>query len=383
MIHGVELQRGRAVWYRNRYVRTPLLDTPDKPRMNEDGSFDRTLSCANTHVIRHGGRILALEEGSFPFELTPELETIGAHDFGGRLHTAMTAHPRICPVTGELLFFGYGSVPPYLVYHRVSAEGELVQSEEIDVKGPTMMHDWNITRNHVVFMDLPVIIDLAAAAEGGMPIRWSDDYGARLGVMPREGSNEDVVWYEVDPCYVFHPMNSYEDGDRIVLDVARFEKLAFGPEDGDGTPAVLHRWTIDTAKGTVSGQPLDDRAADFPRVQDGKVGLKHRYGYMAGLGAGPETLGASLYKYDLEKNSSQTHDLGGCQSGEPVFAQSSDGDGEDEGWILTFSYDPTRDKSDLIIVDATDFEKKPVARIHMPTRVPFGFHGSWVPDTTD
>jgi carotenoid cleavage dioxygenase-like enzyme len=380
MVHGVELQGGKATWYRNRYVKTPLLENPDKPRIGPDGVIDRHLSCANTHVISHGGKILALEEGSFPFELTKELETVGAHDFGGKLESAMTAHPRICPETGELLFFGYSQLPPYLVYHRVSPDGKLVQSEEIDVKGPTMMHDWNITRNHVIFMDLPMVFDLALAAKGSMPIRWSDDYGARLGVMPRNGTNADVVWHEIDPCYVFHPMNAYEDGDDIVLDVARFEKLAFGPEDGEGTPAKLHRWTIDTAKGAVSGEPLDDRAADFPRVQDGVVGLKHRYGYMAGLDAEVGSLGASLYKYDLEKNSSQEHDLRGCQAGEPVFAQSSDGDGEDEGWILTFSYDPTRDKSDLLIIDAQDFDKPPVARIHMPTRVPFGFHGSWIAD---
>ena len=381
MIHGVELQNGKAVWYRNRYVRTPLLEKPDAPRFGADGSIDRTLSCANTHVISHGGRILALEEGSFPFEVTKELETVGPYDFGGKLKSAMTAHPRICPETGELLFFGYGQLPPYLVYHRVAADGTLVQSEEIDVKGPTMMHDWNVTRNHVIFMDLPMVFDMEAAAKGGMPIAWSDDYGARLGVMPRDGTNDDVVWYEIDPCYVFHPMNAYEDGDKIVLDVSRFEKLSMGLGDDDGgTPPILHRWIIDSKAGRVSEQALDDRPADFPRVHDRVVGVKHRYGYMAGLGTGPESLGATLYKYDLETGSSSTHELGGCQAGEPVFAAAPGALGEDEGWILTFAYDPTRDSSDLLIIDASRFDQPPVARVHMPQRVPFGFHGSWIPD---
>ena len=105
MVHGVELQGGKATWYRNRYVQTPLLLDPDGLRAGEDGVVDRERSCANTHVISHGGKILALEEGSFPFELTKELETVGSHDFDGKLNTAMTAHPRICPETGELLFF--------------------------------------------------------------------------------------------------------------------------------------------------------------------------------------------------------------------------------------------------------------------------------------
>ncbi|MFP6624666.1 MAG: carotenoid oxygenase family protein [Myxococcota bacterium] len=380
MVHGVELQSGKATWYRNRYVQTPLLLDPDGLRTGEDGFTDRERSCANTHVISHGGKILALEEGSFPFELTKELETVGAHDYAGKLDTAMTAHPRICPETGELLFFGYGQVKPYLVYYRVAADGTCVQREEIDVKGPTMMHDWNVTRNHVIFMDLPMVFDAEAAAQGGMPIRWSDDYGARLGVMPRNGTNDDVVWHEIDPCYVFHPMNSYEDGDRIILDVARFEKLAFGPQDGEGTPAMLHRWVIDTKTGRVANEPLDDSPADFPRVNDRVVGLEHRYGYMAGMGDGAETLGATLLKYDLQTGKRQRHDLNGCQSGEPVLAASPGASGEDEGWVMTFAYDPATDKSDLILIDATDFEKPPVARIHLPTRVPFGFHGSWIPD---
>jgi len=381
MIHGVALRDGKALWYRNRYVQTPLLSNPDGQRFAADGTINRELSCANTHVIRHGGKVLALEEGSFPFELSDELETIGAYDFGGKLTSAMTAHPRICPETGELLFFGYGQFPPYLVYYRVAKDGTLVQREEIDVKGPTMMHDWNVTRNHVIFMDLPMVFDLGLAASGGMPIAWSDDYGARLGVMPRNGSNADVVWYEIDPCYVFHPVNSYEDGNKIVLDVCRFEKLSMGLADGDGSPPLLHRWIIDQETGKVSEEPLDDRPTDFPRVHDRVVGLKHRYGYVAGLGAGPETLGASLRKHDFDSGSCVTHELGnGCQAGEPVFAESPGAAGEDEGWILSFVYDAARDASDLVIIDATNFDAPPVARIHMPTRVPFGFHGSWLAD---
>ena len=380
MIHGVRLVNGRAVWYRNRYVRTTLFADSNAAAINPDGSTDLRASLANTHVVAHAGKILALEEGHLPWILSPELDTVGPHDFGGKLRTAMTAHPRICPVTGELLFFGYGALPPYLTYHRVAADGTLVQSEEITVKGPTMMHDWNVTRNFVVFMDLPMIFDLSLLANGGIPIRWSDDYGARLGVMPRNGSDKDVVWYEIDPCYVFHPMNSYEEGDTIVLDVARFQKLAFSPQDGDGTPAMLHRWTIDRKTGKVREQPLDDRPADFPRVADEKVGLKHRFGYMTALGNdGMSEFGGELLKYDLQTGKSQSLRFGpGCGAGEAVFARA--GVGEDEGYLLTFVYDPARNASDLVIIDAQEFEKGPVARVHLPRRVPYGFHGSWIAD---
>jgi carotenoid cleavage dioxygenase len=380
MVHGVRLVDGRAVWYRNRYVRTPLLADPSAADFRPDGTTDMTASLANTHVIRHAGRILALEEGHFPWIVSPELETIGPHDFGGRLRTAMTAHPRVCPVTGELLFFGYSPLPPYLTYHRVAADGTLVQSEEITVQGPTMMHDWNVTRNHVVFMDLPMVFDLSLLAQGGIPIRWAEDYGARLGVMPREGSDKDVVWYEVEPSYVFHPMNAYEEGDTIVLDVARYRKLAFSPADGEGTPARLHRWVIDRKAGRVREQPLDDRAAEFPRIADDRVGLKHRYGYMAGIGSEADmfTIG-QLLKYDLSNGHCEAWQLPqGNGAGEPVFVRA--GRGEDEGYVLTFVYDAARGASDLVILDAHEFAKGPIASVHLPRRVPYGFHGSWIAD---
>ncbi len=152
---------------------------------------------------------------------------------------------------------------PYLTYLRVSAGGELVQVENITVGGPTMMHDFNVTENNAVFMDLPAVFDLELAMRGEMPIRWSDDYPARLGVMPRTGTDADVVWYDIDPCYVFHPMNAYEDDDKIVIDVARLDHIwRDGPMDFP-EPA-LHRWTIDTASGKVSDEQIDDRARRVP-----------------------------------------------------------------------------------------------------------------------
>jgi carotenoid cleavage dioxygenase len=331
-------------------------------------------------VISHGGKILALEEGSFPFELTKDLETIGPHDFDGRLDTAMTAHPRVCPETGELLFFGAPSREAVITYYRVTPDGKVAQREEIKVKGSTMMHDWNITRNHVIFMDLPMVFDPDALGQGLIPVRWSDDYGARLGVMPRDGTNDDVTWYEVDPCYVFHPMNAYEEGEKIILDVARFQKLAFSPEDGEGSPPILHRWTIDQATGKVSCEQMADQPGEFPRVHDRVVGLKHRYGYMLGMGQGEDGLGMCLRKHDVETGNTVTHELGdGRQAGEPVFAPCPGAPGEDEGWVITYVYDAATDKSDLVIIDASNFAAPPVARIHMKTRVPAGFHGSWVP----
>ena len=382
MLHGVELRDARATWYRNRWVRTRAF-VEDAPARSPEGVRDLTVAVANTHVIAHAGRIFALVETSFPTEVTPELDTRGGFDFGGRLTTGMTAHPKLCPRTGELHFFGYGYMPPFLTYHRADAQGQLVQSEVIAVPGPTMIHDFAITERHVVFMDLPVVFDLELALAGRMPYRWSDDHGARLGVMPRGGTNADVRWFGIAPCYVFHPLNAFEDGEALVLDAVRYDEL-WRPGVSGFAEARLHRWRIDLTAGGVREDALDDRVIEFPRCDDRRVGLPNRYGYAVDTGRGADAnSGTALIKYDLRTGRSSSHDFGAHRiPGEGVFVPASSGAGEDEGWVLTYVYDGGRDVSDLVILDAADFGAKPVATIALPRRVPFGFHGSWIPDST-
>jgi carotenoid cleavage dioxygenase len=382
MLHAVMLDGGQAR-YRNRYVRTPYYEN-DLNLMS--GMFDPAASPANTSIIRHAGKWLALEEQHLPWSVSPELETLGAHDFGGKLKGAMTAHPRVCPETGELLFFGYQLArAPYLTYYRADAAGELVEAQPIDIPNPVMMHDWNITRNHVVFMDLPVVFDLKAAMRGDPPLAFRREAGARLGVMKRNDAGGHVRWFEIEPCYVFHPVNAYEDGGAIVIHVCRQKHaMAGGFQElygGEATAGRLWKWTIDLAAGTVREEQVDNAPCDFPRVADHLVGQQARWGYLGSLDdqAPSLTLGRYLHKYDLGSGARTTRDLGEhAHMSEPVFIPREGGRDEDDGWVVAIRHDEGRDESSLVILNAQDFDGAPAAEVILPRRVPYGAHGAWM-----
>jgi carotenoid cleavage dioxygenase-like enzyme len=384
MIHAITLGGSNALGYRNRWVRTRSLADklgtvpPKGPREPIDGP-------ANTHVIRHAGSTLALAESGFPHALSRDLARARVHDFDGQLASPMAAHPKVDPVSGELIFFGcdvFG--PPYLRYHVVDGAGSLVRSEEIDVPRATLMHDFGVTATRVVFLDLPVLFDLELAAAGRpVPYRWMPEAGARVGVMPRSGGRADVRWIGIDPVYALHVLNAYDADDSVVMDVVRYDAFldrAPGEAVASGAP-TLARWTIDLAGGRVSEDRLDDFPVDFPRIDDAVAGRRHRYGYCTRLGPQADAPAQSgLVKYDLQRDEATRFEPGEHRSAsEPVFVRAVDGRAEDEGWVLSVVFDPARGASDLVILDGTSFAGPPVATVHLPARVPNGLHGSWVP----
>ena len=382
MVHGIRIRGGQAEWYRNRWVRSAevagALGEPVRPGPVHAGMD----FAANTNVIGHAGQTLAIVEGGGrPYELTYELDTIGPSDLGGTLPGGYTAHPKRDPASGELhavsYFWGWGSKVQYTV---VDTGGLVRKVVDIDVGGPVSIHDMSLTERFAVIYDLPVVFDTEAAMAGAsFPYRWDPDYRARVGLLPRDGGAEDVSWIDVEPCYVFHPMNAYDDGDQVVLDVVRharmFDSHRLGPDEG---PPTLERWTVDLAAGKVVEERLDDRGQEFPRVDERLVGRRHRYGY-AGAFLEHES---ALLKHDLDRRTSEVRPLrSGGGSSEAVFVPSSPDAAEDDGWVLSLVYDADRDTSDLLVLNAGDFTGEPQAVVHLPQRVPFGFHGNWVPDS--
>ncbi|MBI3302120.1 MAG: carotenoid oxygenase family protein [Deltaproteobacteria bacterium] len=396
MIHAFTIRDGKAR-YRNRWVRTERFKLEREAGealfggLNDMNATDPRVmgifpNAANTNIIVHAGKLLALWEAGPPHELDPHtLDTIGPYDFAGKLVGPMTAHPKIDPETGELLFFGYSPFPPYLRYHVASADGQLVRSEEIDVPVPTMMHDFITTRDHVIFMVCPATFRFENLTSG-VPIRWEPELGTKIGVMPRNGGSADVIWFETDPCYVFHPMNAYTENGRVIADVCRFDRLPLfdGDEKAEGfekgTVALLTRWTLDLAGGTVKEERMDDSPSEFPRLDERYTGLRYRHGYASGRMGSPINGGFfnAIVHYDHKAGGRRVHDLGPTSfTSEPVFVPRSPQAPEGEGFLLTVIYRHEEQRSDLLILDAANVEGKPLATVKLPHRVPYGFHGNW------
>lgn len=405
MIHELALDSGRAT-YRNRWVRSRGLGAEQAagralyggmanasfPGPDVVGDAGAMKNVANTHVVRHAGEILCLWEAGPPTVLDEQLATVGTTDFGGRLSGAFTAHPKIDPDTGQMFAFGYSAIPPYLRYHVIEADGTLTRTVDIDLPAPVMMHDFVVTQHHAVFLDAPAVFDLAGFASGGPLITWQPERGTRIGVMRRDGDGSDLRWIPIEDCYVFHFLNAYSEGDRLVIDACRLPRMDIGLDAaqrsrGEDPSGYLTRFSVDLTAGTAGHERLAELSGDFPRIDDRVAGRRHRYGYVATFATGApdrSTPGAdgcfdSITSYDLERGTEASYLVGpGRVIGEPVVASHPSG-AEGEGWVMSYVYDRATDRSEVRILDATDLAAGPVATVHLPRRVPFGFHGSWLP----
>lgn len=376
MVHGVRIRDGQALWYRNRYVQTPLLS-------GGSGGLVPTIeeNASNISLVHHAGRILTLGEVGLPFQLDRELATVGSYDFEGALRTAMTAHPKIDPQTGEMVFFGYWFLPPYLTYHVADAAGALVTSMQVDLPASVMMHDFAITPRWVIFMDLPIVFDFQAATMGAdFPFTWKPEaHGARLGLMPRAGGA--VTWIEIDPCYVFHVLNAWEGADgSVALEAVRHPKMwEHGPHEFAGAePPALWRWVLDPVDARViSSGPLSEAEVEFPMVDPRRVGQQSRYGFAVHSTTPGERDISTIHKVDLRDGNTTGYRFAPeFQTDEALFVPG--GAGDDAGWLMSYVFDYATGRSALTVLDASRIEAGPVARVRLPGRVPFGFHGKWI-----
>jgi carotenoid cleavage dioxygenase len=385
MAHGLRLRDGKAEWYRSRYVRDGEVVAAKgwDPVSGPMPEFPLGEGVANTNIIGLGDKTFAIvEAGNLPVELDYELETVGRSNFEGTLPAGFSAHPHWDPETGELHTAVYSPLWQHIQYVVVGPEGRVTKTVDVPTPGSPMVHDCMFTRNYFILFDFPVLFDAEALNSGAsFPYSWQQDYGARVGLLPRNGVAADVSWHEVEPCYVFHPMNGYEDEQgRVILDVIRhprmFDTDKLGPNEGTTS---LERWTIDPSQSRVREQCLDDTGQEFPRLDERRAGKSYRYGYTTAVGEGFAMAG--LIKHDLREGSSERQEQGAQRIFmEPVFVPRHADADEDDGWVLAYLYDAAKDSSDVVILNAQDFSGEPVATIQLPRRVPFGFHGNWIAD---
>ena len=382
MAHGLRLCDGSARWFRSRYVRSDrVADAMGWPAVEgpRHGMGDGT---ANTNLIQHaGGTYAIVEAGAFPVLLDDELETIARSDFGGSLTGAFSAHPKVDPATGELHAIAYYWEWDHVRHVVVGTDGRVRRSVEIPVPGKPMVHDCAITESSVLVLDLPCHFDLEMAMSGRpLPYRWDETQPARVGVLPIDGAADEIVWCEIDPCYVYHTLNAYDAGDHsVAVDVVRHSKtFATDYQAPDEGPTTLERWTIDTSSASVAQKQLSDINQEFPRVDERTVGRRHRYGYCVEV-AEPLDFKGSL-KFDVDTGAVQRRDFGpGRSSFEPVFVPRHEAASEDDGWVLAYVHNYNTETTDVEIWNSRDFTGDPAAVVHLGVRVPFGFHGNWAP----
>jgi carotenoid cleavage dioxygenase len=251
-----------------------------------------------------------------------------------------------------------------------------------------MIHDCAVTEHYTLLLDLPVTFNLEAMTTGEPLLNWNPDNGARIGVIPRHGTNDDVKWFEIPPCYVFHTTNAYEDGDEVVLVACRLNSTNVlmdagqPPQEGqeDQSPR-MHRWRFNMKTATVTEEGLDDVSSEFPRINESLTGRQNRYSYSARV---PQSVRMPLFdgfqKYDHRQGKIESHCHGPHRyGGEGVFVPREGASAEDDGWVVTYVHDEISEAAEMVVVSAQDISAKPVARVLIPARVPYGFHATWVP----
>lgn len=409
MLHAFHVERGRVA-YRNRWVQTPkwqlehaegqgLSGTFGNPRYSDPRIVALNSTVANTNVVWHAGRLLALEEAHAPFEVDPvTLAPRGYVDFDGQLVGPMTAHPKMDPVSGEMVFFGYaanGRFTPDVRLHVVDRDGALQRSEHLVAPYASMVHDFVVTRDWIILPIFPLTGSMERARGGLPPFAWEPDKGTHVALIPRHGTVAEVRWFDADPCYVFHPMNAFDTPDgKVVCDMMKYPVAPLFPlPDGrrataEPPVARLVRWTFDPAghgKGFTE-QALDDHAGEFPRLDERFTGLPYRHGYFQG-GAVTDAVGSrearnGLAHIDLHTGQVKLWQPGtGDHCGEPVFVPRSADAAEGDGWLLSVIFRAETQCSDLAVFDAGQVEQGPLALAHLSHRVPAGFHGNWRPGT--
>nr|QCU55182.1 carotenoid cleavage dioxygenase [Camellia fraterna] len=429
MIHGLRIKDGKAT-YVSRYVRTSRLKQEEFfggskfMKIGDLKGFFGLLmvnmqmlraklkvldvsygtGTGNTALIYHHGKLLALSEADKPYVLKVledgDLQTLGMLDYDKRLAHSFTAHPKVDPFTGEMFTFGYSHTPPYITYRVISKDGFMHDPVPITIPEPIMMHDFAITENYAIFMDLPLFFKpKEMVKENKLIFTFDATKKACFGVLPRYAKDELLIkWFELPNCFIFHNANAWEEGDEVVLITCRLENPDLDMVNGTVKEKLenfgneLYEMRFNMKTGLASQRKLSAPAVDFPRVNESYTGRKQRFVYATTLDSIAKVTGIIKFDLHAEPESGKTKlevggniqgifDLGPRRFGsEAIFVPRDPGitSEEDDGYLIFFVHDEVTGKSAVNVIDAKSMSADPVAVVELPHRVPYGFHALFV-----
>lgn len=428
MIHGMRIKDGKAT-YVSRYVKTSRLKQEEyfqgakfmkigdlkglfglfMVQMQLLRSKLKVLDVSygtgtgNTALIYHHGKLLALSEADKPYVVKVledgDLQTLGMLDYDKRLSHSFTAHPKVDPFTDEMFTFGYAHSPPYVTYRVISKDGVMRDPVPITIPAPVMMHDFAITENYAIFMDLPLYFQPKEMVKGQLIFSFDATKKARFGVLPRYAKDDNLIrWFELPNCFIFHNANAWEEGDEVVLITCRLMNPNLDDVNGTVKEKLknftneLYEMRFNMKSGAASQKQLSVSAVDFPRINESYTTRKQRYVYGTILDNITKVKG--IIKFDLhaepelgkEKlevggNVQGIFDLGpGRYGSEAIFVPRQPGitSEEDDGYLIFFVHDENTGKSAVNVIDAKTMSAEPVAVVELPKRVPYGFHAFFV-----
>jgi carotenoid cleavage dioxygenase-like enzyme len=388
-------------WQLERQARRALYGAYRNPFTDDPSVRGKGRGVANTTPIFHGGRLFALKEDSRPWEVDPDtLETLGEWSYEGNLRSqTVTAHPRLDPATGELHFFGYeagGLATRDVAYCVANKDGELVREEWFQVPYCALMHDFAVTREHVIFPGFPIVAELERLRAGGAHWAWDASKESFIGIMPRHGRVDQMRWFRAPACSVFHFINSYTEGNKVHVDMCVSDVPAFAfireagnlhipPQDVRGN---LVRWTFDLSKpGDRPEEQILAPSGDFPRIatKDSMVDYDIAYYGRVDTSFGPPILsgpvgaGFNMLSRLEVKSGKMTNLFAGPARTIQEHVHIPSSKLGHEGYLVYIVDRHDENQAELHVTEAQHLDKGPIARILVPLRLRSGVHANWVP----
>lgn len=401
MIHMFRFHDGQAD-YRSRWVRTERFELQEKARRALFGRYrnrytnapeakDAHMGTANTTAMFHGGKLYSLKEDDLPYEIDPDtLETRGKDDFDGAVSSvSFTAHPKVDPITNELLAFAYqakGDATRDIVFYLFDEDRKLKNEVWFEMPYAACVHDFGITDEYVVFPFFPLITDLDVVKQGGAYYQWHPDQEVHVALVPRYGNADGIRWFKGPAASAGHMMNAFREGSKVHLDVVLYEGNCFPfftTPEGEVSPAVppfLTRMTFDLERNDESYETkrLMNAPCEMPKTDDRYQGRPYRYGFQIVYRSNDGS--SSIGRIDHETGRLDIWSPGpGDSVQEPQFVPRTPDAAEGDGWLLVPVSRVSKMRSDLVVLDATDIAAGPVATLKLPIRVRSTFHGTWVP----